>query len=223
MDKILKSDALVGQKKSEWILDSCSPKHVKQLDVFHPTGKPVPDTSHIHKGFYYEASDKNRNSFIMDETIHDEPNHSGKFKGGVIVFPVGVHAETMSANNLKNEICQFWTTLEQRHNKSSIIHKLTRLFHDEPQLVDEQIYRCRVGSFFKGQYRSDDRTLFDENSIAVQVNGITADSLLLLAEYLCKSFRQATVLVKDFYADGIYLADNEKLETFADEAEIHDQ
>ena len=56
---------------------------------------------------------------------------------------------------------------------------------------------------FRGRYRS----LFDETSLSVEVIGIETESLLALATTLAIKFHQRTVLVKDYLADRIYLAD----------------
>lgn len=210
MRSIRKFDEFIEDLESDLILSSCSPKHFKLLEVFHPSGKPVPNTSHVHKGFFYSESEKNRDLFLS-EKIHDEQYALSKYKGGMIVFSVEVNAEKLSENRIINKIKQFWATLKQRYTKNSKINKIIKLFNDDAnKLIDEKIYSCSVGNFFKGKYLSDDKELFDEKSTSIEVNGISSSSLLLLAEYICKSFRQETVLVKDFNCDKIYLADKER-------------
>lgn len=197
---------------SELIFTGCSPRHFKLLETFHPSGKPVPNTSHIHKGFYYEESERNKKSFLMNEKAPDEQDGLSEYKGGVIVFSVDANAGKLSENKIINKIEQFWEIFNQRLKKDSKINKIIRLFNDDKNKSVEKIYSCSVGNFFKGEYLSDDKELFNEKSISVEVNGISSSSLLLLAEYICISFRQETVLVKDFNADKIYLADREKFE-----------
>lgn len=212
-EQVKSFEEFVELQENILIINSCSPKHFKLLGTFHPSGKSVPNSSHIHKGFYYEESEKNKNAFIINEKIHDEQYGLRKYKGGVIVFSVDVNAEKLSDNKILNKIRQFWETFKQRYNKNSKINKIIRLFNDDKtKLVNEKIYSCSVGNYFKGKYLSDDNHLFNEKSTTIEVNGITSSSLLLLAEYICKIFKQETVLVKDFNANKIYLADKEKFD-----------
>ncbi|MCM1220799.1 MAG: hypothetical protein NC548_40540 [Lachnospiraceae bacterium] len=193
------------------IIKSCSVNHFKLLECFHPSGKPVPNTNHIHKGFYNQESQKNRESFILNEKIHGVQYGLTKYKGGIIVFSLDVNAEKLSDNKIINKLKQFILTLKQRYSKNTIIDKIIRQFNgDETKLVDEKIYAYSVGNMFKGRYLSDNGQTFDEKSISVEVNGVSSSGILLLAEFLTKSFHQETVLVKDFNSDKIYLADSEK-------------
>lgn len=195
------------------LLESCSPNHFKELKTFHPSGKDCPDTNYIHKGYFYGESDKNRNSFIINEKIHGEQYGLKNYRGGMIVFSTDVNSVELSKNRIINRIKQFLVTLKNRYSRTSMIDRIIRKFNgDETKLVDEKIYSYTVGNFFNGRYLSDDGHTFDEKSTSVEVNGLTTSGLLMLAEFISKSFKQETVLVKDFNKNKIYLADSEKFE-----------
>lgn len=203
---------------NEIIFNTCSIKHFKMLETFHPSGKNVPNTSHIHKGYWYGECEKNKNSFEINEKIHGEQYGLSDYKGGMIVFSLDVNAEKLSDNKIINKVKQFIITLKQRYSKNTIINKIIKQFNgDINKLVDEKIYAYSVGNMFKGQYLSDTGKVFSEKSTTVEVNGLTSSGILLLAEFICKYFHQETVLVKDFNVDKIFLADGDKFKGSIDE------
>lgn len=71
----------------------------------------------------------------------------------------------------------------------------------------EQLYAYSVGHAFRGKYQTDDGKLYDENSVTFEINCISSESLLKLAELVAKSFAKEMVLVKDLNNNKIYLAD----------------
>ena len=72
----------------------------------------------------------------------------------------------------------------------------------------EYVGAYSVGNFFKGKYVGDNGEMYDEKSIAVEINGLSSKSLLTIAEMIAKEFRQETVLVKDLNKNKIYTADS---------------
>lgn len=217
MNVIKKRDEYIDSvEQFKWlgkVLESCSESHFKEVKTFHPTGKKCPDTNHVHKGFFYNECEKNKNSFVINEKIHGEQYALKNYKGGMIVFSIEVNAENLSDNKIINHIKQFVLTLKNRFTRNSILDKIVKKFNgDTTKLIDEKIYNYTVGKFFKGRYLSDDNHTFDETSTSIEVNGLSSSGLLLLAEFIAKSFKQETVLVKDFNKDKIYLADSEKFE-----------
>ena len=72
---------------------------------------------------------------------------------------------------------------------------------------EEKIEAYSVGNFFKGKYVGDNGEMYNEKSLAIEINGISSRHLLEFAEMLAKDFMQETVLVKDLNLNKIYLAD----------------
>lgn len=50
--------------------------------------------------------------------------------------------------------------------------------------------------------------MFNDKSLALEINGLSLKGLLRLAEYISQEFLQETVLVKDLNTNKIYLANS---------------
>ena len=50
--------------------------------------------------------------------------------------------------------------------------------------------------------------MYNERSLAVEINGLSSGSLLKVAEMSAQEFMQETVLVKDLNKNKIYVADS---------------
>lgn len=72
----------------------------------------------------------------------------------------------------------------------------------------EYIGAYSVGNFFKGKYVGDNGEMYNERSLAVEINGLSSGSLLKVAEMIAQEFMQETVLVKDLNKNKIYVADS---------------
>lgn len=60
-----------------------------------------------------------------------------------------------------------------------------------------------VGKFLSGRYTDRTGKVYDENSLTVEVVGINSETLINLAEDICRDFEQETVLVKDYNSQKI--------------------
>ena len=65
------------------------------------------------------------------------------------------------------------------------------------------IFAWTVGKYLHGRYKAKDGTVFDENSISVELLNVSVDTIISFAEELCKEFSQETVLVKLYGEDRI--------------------
>ena len=63
-----------------------------------------------------------------------------------------------------------------------------------------------VGHYFKGKYIGDKGNVYNEKSIAIEINGLSSKSLLTIAAMIARKLRQETVLVKDLNKNKIYTA-----------------
>ena len=115
-----------------------------------------------------------------------------------------MNAIELDRNKLLNKIKQIITTYKNRLNRGSIIHNIVNKFNDKG---GEYIGAYSVGNFFKGKYVGDNGEMYNEKSLAVEINGLSSDSLLSVAEMFAQEFMQETVLVKDLNKNKIYTAD----------------
>lgn len=176
----------------------------KEIKYFHPNGKTMPNGSHYQRGgFLYECK-KNANSFKLDEGVHGTQYGMADYRGGIIVFSTDVNAVELDKNKLLNKIKQIITTYKNRINKGSIIHNVMNKFN---QQGGEYIGAYSVGNFFKGKYVGDNGEMFNEKSLSVEINGLSSEALLNIAEMIAKDFMQETVLVKDLNNNKIFMAD----------------
>jgi hypothetical protein len=64
-----------------------------------------------------------------------------------------------------------------------------------------------IGRFFRGRYRSQSGSIFDETSLGVKAIGFTTGMLLMFATILANALYQEMVLAKDYSSNTIYLVD----------------
>lgn len=86
-------------------------------------------------------------------------------------------------------------------NKLGGIIVLPANINDIPKCND--IFAWTVGKYLHGRYKAKDGTIFDENSISVELLNVSIDTIISFAEELCKEFSQETVLVKLYGEDRI--------------------
>jgi len=180
---------------------------VREIKHFHPSGKPMPNGSHIQRGGYLNECRLNANAYTLDEGVHGEQYGLAKYRGGIITFSTDINAAELSPNKLINKIKQVIETFKQRLGKDKLIHKVISVFDKENE--EEYIGSYSVGHFFKGRYVGDSGEMFSEKSLSVEVNGLSSKSLVRLAERIADTFRQETVLVKDLNCNKIFLVDTE--------------
>lgn len=133
---------------------------------------------------------------IMSEGIQYEPD--SKQKGGIIVFSTDVNAVKLDPNRLKNWIKQKAVTLKNRFSYSSKIDKIA----DKHSLVG-----WTIGRFLDGRYKAKNGKIYGESSLSLEIIGISFKELITIAEELCASFKQESVLVKDFTTGRILFVD----------------
>lgn len=130
---------------------------------------------------------------LLNEDIDWEVDRSKL--GGIIVLSTDVNAVSLSANRLANWIKQKWETLKNRISYNKKIDKISKKYDD--------VFAWTVGKYLHGRYKAKDGTIFDENSISVELLNVSIDTIISFAEELCKEFSQETVLVKLYGEDRI--------------------
>ena len=102
-----------------------------------------------------------------------------------------------SSDNLLNEDIDW----EVDRSKLGGIIVLSANINDIPKFND--IFAWTVGKYLHGRYKAKDGTIFDENSISVELLNVSIDTIISFAEELCREFSQETVLVKLYGEDRI--------------------
>lgn len=175
------------------------------MKYFHPQRQTMPNGSHYQRGGFLQECRENLNSFILDEGVHGNQYGMAKYRGGIIVFSTDVNAVELDKNKIINKIKQVITTFKNQLKKDTIIHNVMNKFNDKG---GEYIGAYSVGNFFKGKYVGDNGEMYNERSLAVEINGLSSESLLKVAEMIAQEFMQETVLVKDLNKNKIYTANS---------------
>ena len=126
---------------------------------------------------------------LLNEGISSDQYGLDKFKGGCIVFSTDVNISDVSKNSIIKWFKNKWKSLVNRFKKDK---KLTDIISNI-----KDIGAFSIGNFFKGRYISNDKT-YDEKSTSIEVLGIPSEILIRLATEIAKSFKQETVLLKDY-------------------------
>lgn len=108
-------------------------------------------------------------------------------KGGIIVFSQEVNAVQMSKNKLINWVKQKLSTFKNKASGKSAIDRIAQK-HD--------LVGWTIGNFLKGRYTGKNGKVYSEDSLSVEIIGVSDDTLIEIAEELCREFDQETVLVK---------------------------
>jgi hypothetical protein len=106
-------------------------------------------------------------------------------------------------------------SLKNRLFSKSKLSKVINTFNSTEKklgdsVVDDYIGAFSIGNFFSGRYIGDNEKVFDESSLSIEINGISTNGLMYLAEEIAKEFDQETVLVKDLNVNKIYLMNQER-------------
>ena len=110
-------------------------------------------------------------------------------KGGIIVFSQNENVDRPSNNKLI-----YWARqrLSSYNDKTSGESAKDKLSHKH------NIVGWTIGNFFKGSYTGEDGEIFSEDSLSVEIIGVSDDSLIEIAEELCRVFALKTALVKTY-------------------------
>ena len=182
-------------------------KHTNWTEVkyFHPQRQTMPNGSHYQRGGFLQECRRNLNSFILDEGVHGNQYGMAEYSGGIIVFSTDGNTVELDKDKIVNNINQVITTFKNRVKNESIIHNVMNKLNDKG---GEYIGAYSVGNYFKGRYVGDNGEMYNERSLAIEINGLSSESLLKVAEMIAQKCMQETVLVKDLNKNKIYTADS---------------
>ena len=174
---------------------------------FHPEGKTGYQGMWAMAG-WRNAVQKNVNAFkplSKTAAISPEQFDIGKHRGGMIVFSPRVNAvklnkEDEQENKKQQDFLSDW--------QSSFAEGLTSdLVADYVEKYAKYYQGYTFGKGFAGHYVSQSGKIFDEESLTLEIIGISSQDLIELAETLAWAFFQETVLVKDYNNGKVYLVD----------------
>lgn len=144
-------------------------------------------TIKVTEGTIIATNMPNRLTESIDDEI--EPDKLG----GIIVFSDEINAVKMADNKLVNWIKQKAATINNKISRSKKIDDIAQR-HD--------LFGWTVGKFLRGRYTGKDGKVYSENSLSVEVVGVDFDTLISIAEDLCRAFNQESVLVKVYGDPG---------------------
>ena len=188
------------------VFANCSTRHFREIKHFHPEGESMPNGVAFQRGGYIKECMENIQAFVLDEGVHSKQYELKDYRGGIIVFSTDVNVLNgeEGIEKYKKKFSNLWKTIKNRVLKHKKLEQIRNLFN---QNQSEPFYAYSVGHAFRGKYQGYDGKLYDEKSVTFEINGISSESLLKLAELVAKFFNQETVLVKDLNNNKIYLAD----------------
>ena len=148
----------------------------------------------------YNSLDKSNdiNAQVLQESIRQELDENRL--GGIIVLSTEVNAIKLSKNKLINFLKQKYLNVANSISKDKKIKDVLARNLSEVGWT--------VGNFLRGRYVDEHKNVYDEKSFCVEINGITNNKLIKVAEDLCKEFNQDTVLVKLYNPPRILFVDS---------------
>ena len=148
--------------------------------------------------YLYEQIKREITSRYLTEALDFEI--SGDETGGTIVFSTDVNAVPMSKNKIVNWVKQKVATLNNRITATNKIDKVAQ---------NNDLVGWTIGKGLSGRYTAKNGKAFGENSVSVDLVGISTDKLLKIATELCNLFNQESVLVKDYNTQKVYFVNGD--------------
>jgi hypothetical protein len=194
----------------------------------------LPEGHPYQKGSYIRECKKNEDSFLMfnyqylidsnfnlvdasklTETIHPNQYVQVDYRGGVIIFSTDVNTVYPDNKNStikrKDTILNKLNIYKNRYFADKCVNNRVKNFNQTRSLNDlernitkDYIGAFSVGKFFNGRYFGDDGKVYNENSLSIEINGISSIGLYRFGEIIAREFEQEVVLVKDFNNNKIF-------------------
>ncbi len=116
-------------------------------------------------------------------------------KGGFI------HECSVNSNSFESSLCTgYCIVLPSNHPE------VTR--NDISAVIDYMVDSSgiyTIGNYFKGRYIADTGELFNENSTAIGIEGLSSRQLVKLVEHISMPFSLGTLLIKSFSDNKIFI------------------
>lgn len=151
----------------------------------------------IAKGFQGKSisfsPDKMIYSTFLNEGIDFRPDDNER--GGIIVFSTDVNAVMLDNRKIINFLKQKLETIKNRLNFTKKVDKIA---------AKNNLVGWTIGHYLNGRYTAKNGKQYGENSISVEIIGVESSTLKKIAEELCDSFSQESVLLKDYNTGEIF-------------------
>ena len=192
-----------GDKEFERLLKGCSSGHFRAVEYFSQDGSPMPNGVYSHRGWFLRECRDNRGAFVLDAEVHGKGQNPAGRRGGVIVSAEEGGGVRPGGETLGSWLERHVGIFARRYNADGMLQKILKGLgrHNEPE---DYTVRYVVGNAFRGAYAGDGGERYGGASVTVEVDGLSSEALLRLAEMTARVFGQETVLVKDLNADRIY-------------------
>lgn len=202
---------------------------ITEIKYFSTDGRNNVPNGHVLQkgGFIKECKDnsekfttENYQYFINDnldivEAVHSTQYGLSDYRGGIIIFSTDVNSLDISTNRILNWVKKKFKSLKNRFFSKSKLSKVINKFNRDDKRVgdvdiEDYIGAFSIGNFFSGRYIGDNNKVFDENSLSIEINGISSEGLIYLGEEIAMEFEQETVLVKDLNKNRIFLVNQNR-------------
>ena len=146
-------------------------------------------------GAYLSAAIKKNGNVLfsrLNEGIDFQP--PANERGGVIVFSTDVNAVQMDEQKVVNLLKQKMQTISNRINLPKKIDRLA---------ISHDLIGWTIGKYLNGRYTADNGKQYGENSLSLEIFGVSCATLIKSAEELCDLFVQESALVKDYSSGSV--------------------
>ena len=146
-------------------------------------------------GAYLSAAIKKNDNVLfsrLNEGIDFQP--PANERGGVIVFSTDVNAVQMDEQKVVNLLKQKMQTISNRINLPKKIDGLA---------ISHDLIGWTIGKYLNGRYTADNGKQYGENSLSLEIFGVSCATLIKSAEELCDLFVQESALVKDYSSGSV--------------------
>lgn len=184
----------------------------KVIKYFHPTGKSMPNGIGYQRGWFLKECRDNMNSFTYE--IPPRCIRSS-LRGGVILFPYNVNAAVAGKDDCNPDIHTVEKVVKQalhvddRHRHFchySFKGKITGLIRQWLIIRQKNVsVIAGKGHAFTGLYPCSNGCVFNEDSVSLEIQGISPGRMLKLAGLLRRTFNQESVLVRSLNNGKTYL------------------
>jgi hypothetical protein len=170
--------------------------HLQCIRWFCSNGSRCPNVYNWRSKALAEDVDNNIKAFVGSEVSQRVlPGQYGQgcHAGGVIVFPAD--AVLPGRDEISNRLSQVLARFSEKFFSVSVLyHVLKSVESYDPE--KELIGAYAIGHYFKGHYSADSKE-FSEQSLCIEVDGLSTQPLLYLGEFVCRVFGQQLMLIKD--------------------------
>lgn len=139
-----------------------------------------------------EILEPNNSKVLFKEAIDFE--FGDNEKGGLIVLSTDINAVKMDDNMFINWFKQKLLTIRNRFSYSKKIDQIA---------VKHQLAGWTIRKLLSGHYTDKRGNVYGENSVSVEILGVSDDTLIKIAEEVCNVFQQEAVLVRLYNTNRI--------------------